>query len=270
MYYKVTSETEKHWGFQYKDGLNVDTRNFEEGVNHVAGLHFSDIYGISKFFDCGIYVREVILPDDSDFKMVKRNNNQGWKANKIILGKKWDIEEFVRKHHQQLDWFYISGIRILSEDFIRTFKDDVNWNQISYHSWMLSEDFMREFKDRLNWHTLSYRQRMSENFMREFKDKIDWHMVSSYHQKLSEDFMREFKDKIDWYEISHQQKFSEDFAREFKKKLFLEAIPRCQKHFSKEFIAELEEYKRPCKIPYEPQITVEIKDNSKVKTCYLM
>lgn len=76
-------------------------------------------------------------------------------------------------------------------------------------------EYIRKFKDNVNWYRISRKQKLSESFIREFKDKVNWIYISKY-QTLSENFIREFKDKVDWYWISKYQTLSEDFIREFK------------------------------------------------------
>ena len=94
----------------------------------------------------------------------------------------------------------------LSEEFIREFKDKVDWEYISI-SQMLSEDFIKEFQNKVDWTYISECQQLSEDFIKEFQNKVDWKMISSY-QKLSEGFIREFKDKVDWLYICRFQNFT--------------------------------------------------------------
>jgi hypothetical protein len=70
----------------------------------------------------------------------------------------------------------------------------MNWNCISIHQ-NLSEDFIREFKDKVDWINISTYQKLSEKFIKEFKDYVDWNCVSTY-QKLSKKFIKEFNLKI--------------------------------------------------------------------------
>ena len=58
----------------------------------------------------------------------------------------------------------------------------------------LSEDFIREFKDKVDWGKISCNQNLSKDFIREFKDKVYWKKISS-KQKLSDDFIRDLKIK---------------------------------------------------------------------------
>ncbi len=106
---------------------------------------------------------------------------------------------------------------ILSEPFIREFKDYVNWFYIS-RSQKLSESFIKEFKNKVDWNYISHYQKLSETFIREFKNYVNWDIIS-YSQKLSEAFIREFENKVNWDTISYHQKLSPVFRKEFKHKL---------------------------------------------------
>ena len=75
---------------------------------------------------------------------------------------------------------------------------DFDWNNLDfYHNNTLTEDFIRKFQDDVNWDCISSCQKLSEDFIREFKNKVNWTCISSC-QKLSEDFIREFKDRVNW------------------------------------------------------------------------
>ena len=82
----------------------------------------------------------------------------------------------------------------------------------------LSEEFIRKFKNKVDWGCISAYQKLSEDFIRKFQDKVYWDYISKF-QNLSEDFIREFKDKVDWNEISECQKLSKKFRNEFNLKI---------------------------------------------------
>jgi hypothetical protein len=147
-------------------------------------------------------------------------------------------EDFIRKFKNKVNWEYISQYQKFSKDFIREFQDKVNWSMISTYQ-KFSEDFIREFQDKVNWRRVSKCQKFSEDFIREFQHKVDWRRVSIY-QKLSEDFIREFQHKVDWRRISIFQKISEDFIREFKNKVDWRYISKYQK-LSEDFISEFQD-----------------------------
>ena len=93
MYYKITNEKENHHGFQYVNGLNILKDEFNDDPNQSCckgGFYFTDIANIFKFISYGIYVREVILPiSNTNFKIIKDDDK--WRANMIILGKRYDL-----------------------------------------------------------------------------------------------------------------------------------------------------------------------------------
>jgi len=129
----------------------------------------------------------------------------------------------------------------LSEDFIRNFKDEINWTTISRNQ-KLSEYFIREFKDKVDWCYISIHQELSEDFIQEFKDRVDWRYIS-INQELSGDFIQEFKGRVDWYYISIYQKLSKGFIKEFKNRINLKFyLDINKKRTRKEKIKEMMEY----------------------------
>ena len=146
-------------------------------------------------------------------------------------------EDFIREFKDYVDWGWISENQKLSESFIREFQDKVDWYWVSSHQ-KLSESFIREFQDKVDWGRISITQKLSEDFIREFQDRVKWYWISKF-QKLSEDFIREFKNKADWVCISAHQKLSENFIREFKDDIYWYYISECQK-LSNAFIEEFE------------------------------
>ena len=135
-------------------------------------------------------------------------------------------------------WIEISHHRGLTEDFIREFKNEVNWNFISCCQ-HLSEDFIREFQYEVNWDYIAADQQLSEDFIREFADRVDWEYISIY-QHLSEDFIGEFMHRIDWCLILKYQHLSENFLRKSKGWVHWGLISRYQR-LSKEFIEEFKD-----------------------------
>lgn len=94
MYFKITNKDENHNGFQYRTGLNILKGSFAQVGSCVpGGLYFTDINHILKFLSYGVYLREVSLPiDDNGFKMVADDDDK-WRANKIILGQRYELNK---------------------------------------------------------------------------------------------------------------------------------------------------------------------------------
>jgi Leucine-rich repeat (LRR) protein len=88
-YFKVTNLKEKHNGFRYIDGLNIDTNPFYTTYSNY-GLHFTTLEHIHEFYGYGCFLREIHLPiDNPDFKMVQEGNV--FRANMIIFGNKYSL-----------------------------------------------------------------------------------------------------------------------------------------------------------------------------------
>ena len=89
-YYKVLPEDLICRGFQYHEGLNIDTNTIDE-YECSYGLHFSDTKHIFNFCGYGAVIAEVELPENA---IVYHLSNQS-KADKIILKNLrplWSIE----------------------------------------------------------------------------------------------------------------------------------------------------------------------------------
>ena len=84
-YFKITNIDEIHNNFVYGEGLNC----LKDDLDKHNGLYFTTIEYIPKYYYIGIYLREIILPVDTDFKMIKFEDK--YRANKIILGKKYSL-----------------------------------------------------------------------------------------------------------------------------------------------------------------------------------
>ena len=85
--YRLTYKDEKHNGFQYQDGLNVDTQPFNpSGECEPGGLYFfceESLHTFSKYVSRDItWIREVtLLPDSRVYKMKNK-----FKTDKFFLG----------------------------------------------------------------------------------------------------------------------------------------------------------------------------------------
>lgn len=182
------------------------------------------------------------------------------------LIKRYQLNCSVEEFREMADWRDIScGERLLSEDFIREFKDYVIWGDIASYQ-KLSEKFMIEFEDELDWSAISGFQVLPEKFIEKYKDKLDWHLIVEHQklsckfiekhkdkalffgsaetsQTLSEKFIEKFKDELDWNEISRNQKLSERFIRKFENGVYWENISAFQnlsEKFIRDFLNELD------------------------------
>jgi hypothetical protein len=94
-FYKLTNKSENHNGFQFIDGINIDTQKFNPSCTcSKGGLYFTELNKIAKWISYGEqnmkYIREVKILDDSQI-CIEENK---FKTNKFILHPKVLLEEF--------------------------------------------------------------------------------------------------------------------------------------------------------------------------------
>ena len=67
-FYKLTNETENHNGFQFNDGINIDTVSFNPtGKCSAGGIYFTERDNIGRWISYinVSYIREIEIIDDS-------------------------------------------------------------------------------------------------------------------------------------------------------------------------------------------------------------
>lgn len=167
-------------------------------------------------------------------------NEDDWKE---ISKHKGITEEFIREFQNDINWNFVSKFQRekLSLGFIREFQDKLNWKEIFRSPRMLTRDFITEFRERIDWDDISEYHLLSEDFIREFQHNVFWGYISVY-QKLSENFIREFRNRVDWLSISANQQLSENFIREFRDDVnwtMIQTRLKLKKHLvSREFVTE--------------------------------
>lgn len=77
---------------------------------------------------------------------------------------------------------------------------------------ILSEPFMREFRDRIYWAVVSERQILSESFIGQFAHHLNWRAISLC-QCLSEQFIVTHQNAVDWDLIFVSQILSPEFIK---------------------------------------------------------
>ena len=98
--YRLTYEDEKHNGFQYQDGLNVDTLPFNpSGECEPGGLYFFCEESLHTFpqhvnMVTTKWIREVtLLPDSRIYKMENK-----FKTDKFFLGPRSSLSDFLESN----------------------------------------------------------------------------------------------------------------------------------------------------------------------------
>jgi len=81
-YVKILNEKMNHHGFQYKEGLNVDSVPFNpDGECNAGGLYFTDQEHIHEFISFGTLLADVCVPKNARVYQ----EHKKWKAEQIIL-----------------------------------------------------------------------------------------------------------------------------------------------------------------------------------------
>lgn len=132
----------------------------------------------------------------------------------------WRMKQFIKHPYaSRLRRDRICREETLSEDFMRQYKDFLNWTELSLRQEM-SEEFIYEMKDKVDWRHILNRSLLSETWLRNHADEINWKSLSSSNQTLSNEFLREFQDKIEWDRFSYYRRgFDNKFVEEFAQKL---------------------------------------------------
>jgi len=171
-------------------------------------------------------------------------------------------EDFITTYQNKLNWHYISCYRKLSEEFIAKYEGKVIWLFIS-ESQKLSEEFITKYRNKVDWHCISSCQKLSEELIEKHQDNVDWYAISQY-QQLSENFIAKHQGKVDWNNISQYQELSEKFITKYEDQVNWYRISFSQK-LSKKFIAKYKNkiginiYKRGHKAKSLKQKKIEVK-----------
>lgn len=92
-FYKITNDSDTHFGFVYKIGRNDLNEKFEKNGSGVqGGLYFTTGKHIFKYLHIGNYLRRVSLPRDCEW--VQDPDMDKFRSNSIILEEKQDLTNF--------------------------------------------------------------------------------------------------------------------------------------------------------------------------------
>ncbi len=155
VYYKFMNPDENHIGFQYQDGLNIDTNPFNPSRKHCSGggLYFTEYESLgnfSYFMKPNGYLREVTIPENEP--VIKEYSDIiKYKSNKIILGKKILLNSdealnFLIKSKNNLAFIFIYKYKLakINHEILNELPDkylltDVNIHIIKLKNYMKDE-----------------------------------------------------------------------------------------------------------------------------------
>jgi hypothetical protein len=93
-FYKIFTNNDIHNRFKYKNGLNVDTNEFESDPTKsccIGGLYFSNKENILKFMPFGNFIREVEVPEGNE--IVLDPSGDKYRAHALFLHRRKDLRK---------------------------------------------------------------------------------------------------------------------------------------------------------------------------------
>ena len=229
-YYKVTYENENHDGYQYKDGLNILKEKFNDNPKAYCargGFYFTDYDHLPKFFNYGVWIREVTIPTDA--KVILDVEEDKWRCDKIILGNKYHIKNDFDKwfNPEKFNWDYSRNLVVYCSDHFDKWFDPKKFNWVHSHIFAkyCSEHFDKWFDpEKFNWeYSYILAQHCSKDFDKWFnKKKFDWKHSHYLAQYCSNHFDKWFNPKkYNWTYSQYLAKYcSQHFDKWFDPKLF--------------------------------------------------
>lgn len=105
---------------------------------------------------------------------------------------------FLQKFYNKIDWsFVLVWAQVDYNELIEVIRKLVKggkklpWHQIS-EFYRINSDFVKEFKDYINWKTICKNTKVDENFIREFYKEIDWKCLFLFKPNIMTDnFIKE-------------------------------------------------------------------------------
>jgi len=108
MFIKIFNRDDCHHGFQFHDGLNVDTVPFNpNGTCQPGGLYFTTKKHVCEFLDFGSFVREVTVPDDA----IVYHEDRKSKADRLFLHERRSLAEA-----ETWDWLIKAGADVHADN----------------------------------------------------------------------------------------------------------------------------------------------------------
>ena len=135
MYLKILNEKMNHHGFQYKEGLNIDTVPFNpKGNCEPGGLYYTDKENIFGFLLFGTLIADVHVPEDAQVYQSKHK----WKADRIVLSNVRPVEEYIKSLSREekfriLEHYNNSTVIGFRWDLIRIDETFDNWIKSMRH-----------------------------------------------------------------------------------------------------------------------------------------
>jgi hypothetical protein len=225
-YYKITNKRENHRDFQYKDGLNIDIIPFNDNPNESCvpgGLYFTSLEHIIEFFNYGRWIREVKIPKDA--KVIKDPDGNKWRADKIILGRKYSFEEYFEElwNPDKFNWDWSEYLaKYYSDHFDKWWNPErFDWKWSRYLAIYCSDHFDKWWNpEKFDWKWSRYLAiYCSDHFDKWWNpDKFNWDWSEYLAKYYSEHFDKWWNpEKFDWYYSYYLAKYCSDYKHIWEK-----------------------------------------------------
>lgn len=123
-------------------------------------------------------------------------------------------------------WANVSAAGDINVDFIRQFKDRLNWKNLCWnHNVNFTEEFIEEFKDKIDWRNVSNSVTLPNKLIFKYADKLYFDQMAKYNgYNLSEEVVDRFGDQMDWGDISFKMRMSDQFMKRHRNKLGIDFL----------------------------------------------
>lgn len=129
----------------------------------------------------------------------------------------WNLhltDDFIREFKDRIDFTEACEHHVFSEEFIEEMIDYVDWEKISEYQ-VLSKEFCLKHKHRVDWYYLSTKKWVTVDFIREYSEFVNWRSICSIRTSFPIEFIREFAPKLAWYYVFKYEELSEDVLRQY-------------------------------------------------------
>ena len=209
LYTIILNYTEKQ-NWEQNNGISVDKYTISDLVNNMIDTKLN----MNKNESTKLYetltaaeVKKLLTYYDTDDEYENDDNDENSMYNFdswcTILKSKIRTVEFIRQFKERLNWSFISFYNDMTDDFVREFADYINWYKINHTK--LTTKFIKEFRDQIKWHEDSLCC-LDESIIMELTDLIDMSKVNycKYREMYSDEFLTEYTGVLNWDSIMYR------------------------------------------------------------------
>lgn len=127
---------------------------------------------------------------------------------------------FIIKHHNYLNWNYVSFQEFDDHKIILSIHNKLRIDNkcILYTRGIIDESFVDAHPDVVDWDLVSKYIQLSSKFINKYKNRVNWMYIST-NQKYGIKFITKFHDKLHWYWVLCTKNINEPFVKKFHKKI---------------------------------------------------